>query len=57
MQLTTSFNEAGAFPPRKYHRRPTRAMPLLKCFNEAGAFPPRKYAEEHSVQIDKQELQ
>ena len=38
-----SFNEAGAFPPRKSGvRRIYRRLDT--SFNEAGAFPPRKYA-------------
>ena len=37
-----SFNEAGAFPPRKlYHLRFSSCRALVG-FNEAGAFPPRK---------------
>ena len=37
-----SFNEAGAFPPRK--SKPIASSPRKRSrrFNEAGAFPPRK---------------
>ena len=37
-----SFNEAGAFPPRKSPKYERESYSTNSSFNEAGAFPPRK---------------